>query len=111
MKACINCKFCNSRAYYCGKWYCSNPDVHVGVAVPHDLPCFSPRRNKYVEKLEKWEQEAYDGGCGADWLGEVGEGVKFYALECEVKGKRPTFAGLMKHLERTNNPKGGDGNG
>lgn len=66
---------------------------------------------KYSEKLEKWEQEAYDGEYGMDWLEEVGEGVKFYAIECEVKGKRPTFAGLMKHLESKFTMKGGDGNG
>lgn len=54
---------------------------------------------KYSEMLESWEQEAYNGGYGADWLGEVGEAIKFYAYNCEKKGKRPTFKGLMKKLD------------
>ncbi len=110
-KSCTNCKFCNLRAYHCGKWYCGNPDVHIGVAVPLDLPCFSPRRNKYSEKLEQWEQEAYNGGYGSDWLGEVGEGVKFYVMSCEAKGKRPTFTGLMNYLESMSNLGGDKENG
>lgn len=54
---------------------------------------------KYSERLEHWEQEAYKGGWGADWLEEIGENVKFYALKCEISGEQPTFTGLMKHLE------------
>ncbi len=54
---------------------------------------------KYSEQLEQWEQESYDGHYGSDWLEEVGEGLKFYAMLCEAKGVRPTFAGLMKHLK------------
>ncbi len=62
---------------------------------------------KYSEVLEQWEQEAYEGEYGVDWLEEVGEGVKFYAMACETRGKRPTFAGLMKHLESKFYAKGG----
>ena len=54
---------------------------------------------KYSEQLERYEQAAYAGKFGADWLEEVGEGVKFYAMMCEAQGKRPTFAGLMKYLD------------
>lgn len=54
---------------------------------------------KYSERLEAMEQSAYDGGFGADWLEDAGEGIKFYAMKCETKGKRPTFAGLIRHLE------------
>lgn len=57
-------------------------------------------KKKYSEQLEAWEQAAYSGKYGSDWLEDVGEAVKFYALECEAKGRRPTFAGLMKHLEK-----------
>lgn len=53
---------------------------------------------KYAERLEQYEQAAYKGHYGTDWLEDVGEGVKFYAMACEMKGKRPTFAGLMKYL-------------
>ena len=35
---------------------------------------------RYSEALEQWEQEAYHDGYGADWLAEIGEGVKFYAI-------------------------------
>ena len=26
--------------------------------------------------------------------------MKFYAMKCEERGKRPTFAGLMKYLDK-----------
>ena len=55
---------------------------------------------RYSEALEQWEQEAYHDGYGADWLADVGEGVKHYAMECEVTGKRPTFAGLIRYINR-----------
>ena len=54
----------------------------------------------YSAELEAWEQEAYHDGYGADWLADVGEGVKYYAMECEVAGKRPTFAGLIRYIDR-----------
>lgn len=54
---------------------------------------------KYSEQLERYEQAAYAGKFGADWLEIVGEGVKFYAMMREAQGKRPTFAGLMKYLD------------
>ena len=53
---------------------------------------------KYSEQLEAWEQAAYSGRYGSDWLEDVGAAVKFYAMECEAREKRPTFAGLMKYL-------------
>ncbi len=57
------------------------------------------RKIAYSKILEQWENTAYEGKYGCDWLEEVGESVKFYAMECEARGKRPTFAGLIKHLE------------
>ena len=53
---------------------------------------------RYSESLEQWEQEAYHDGYGADWLADIGEGVKYYAMECEAKGRRPTFAGLIRYI-------------
>ena len=55
---------------------------------------------KYSERLEEMEQSAYKGEWGADWLEQAGECVKFYALKCESEGRRPTFAGLIRFLER-----------
>ena len=55
---------------------------------------------RYSESLEQWEQEAYHDGYGADWLADIGEGVKYYAMECESKGRRPTFAGLIRYIDR-----------
>ncbi len=54
---------------------------------------------KYSEQLEQWEQEAYAGQYGSDWLEEIGESVKWYVLACEAQKVRPTFAGLMKYLK------------
>lgn len=56
--------------------------------------------NEYSEQLERYEQVAYEGGYGVAWLMDVGEGVTFYAMKCEAQGKRPTFAGLMKYLDK-----------
>ena len=54
---------------------------------------------RYSAILELWEQDAYRGGYGADWLEEVGESVRIYAMDCENSGKRPTFAGLIGYLK------------
>ena len=56
--------------------------------------------NEYSEQLELDEQVASEGGCREAWLTDVGEGVTFYAMKCEAQGKRPTFAGLMKYLDK-----------
>lgn len=54
---------------------------------------------RYSVLLEAWEQEAYTGGYGADWLEEVGESIRVYAMDCENRGKRPTFSGLIQYLK------------
>lgn len=66
---------------------------------------------KYSILLEQWEQEAYNGGYGADWLSEIGEGIKFFAIECEMQGKQPTFTGLIRYLDnlRGHRPKEAEG--
>lgn len=56
--------------------------------------------NEYSEQLEQYEQIANEGGYGEAWLTDVGEAVTFYAMQCETRGKRPTFAGLMKYLDK-----------
>ena len=65
---------------------------------------------RYSEVLEQWEQEAYYDCYGEDWLVEIGEGIKFYALGCEARGKRPTFAGLIRYIDkmRCRTPEGED---
>ena len=50
--------------------------------------------NEYSEQLERYEQVAYEGGYGADWLADVGEGVKFYAMMCERRGSGLHLLGL-----------------
>lgn len=58
------------------------------------------RYNEYSEQLERYEQIADAGGYRESWLTDVGDGVKFYAMKCEARGRRPTFAGLMKYLDK-----------
>lgn len=54
---------------------------------------------KLLEKLESYEQEAYNGGYGTDWLENVGEGFKFYIQECIDKNIRPTIKGFEKYID------------
>lgn len=56
--------------------------------------------NEYSEQLELYEQVASEGGYREVWLTDVGDSVKFYAMKCETREKRPTFAGLMKYLDK-----------
>lgn len=43
MKECTECKHCNERGYYTGKWYCTNPKISV-FRVPDVVgDCFEPR--------------------------------------------------------------------
>lgn len=52
-----------------------------------------------LEKLESYEQSAYDGGIGVDWLANIGEGFKFYVQSCLEEGKRVTIAGFEKWID------------
>ena len=56
-----------------------------------------------LNKLEKYEQTAYSGGFGEDWLIDVGEGFKFYIQECVDKNKRATIKGFAEKLEKMHN--------
>lgn len=54
----------------------------------------------YADLLQRWEDDAYNGGYGSDWLEEAGEGIKFYAMECAAKKTTPTFKGLILHIAK-----------
>lgn len=54
--------------------------------------------NRYATILQNWEQEAYAGEYGEDWLVEVGESVRWYCEKCRDEGMVPTFSGLMGFL-------------
>lgn len=57
------------------------------------------RAEKLLQKLERYEQAAYDGGYGSDWLESVGEGFKFYVQQCRDTGRPVTIAGWEKYLD------------
>lgn len=52
-----------------------------------------------LDKLERYEADAYDGGFGQDWLEDVGEGFKFYIKDCVYTGRRATIAGFERYLD------------
>ncbi|MEG0898352.1 MAG: hypothetical protein RSF40_01400 [Oscillospiraceae bacterium] len=54
---------------------------------------------RLFEKLERYEQEAYEGGYGSDYLEAVGEGFKFYIQQCSMAGTRPTIIGFEKYID------------
>lgn len=53
-----------------------------------------------LNKLERYEQDAYEGHFGSDWLEQVGEGFKFYIQECVNSGSRATIAGFERYLDK-----------
>lgn len=57
------------------------------------------KAEQIVEKLEGYEQEAYEGGFGLDWLQDVGENLKFYMLDCKNNNKNPTLEGLITWID------------
>ena len=61
--------------------------------------CVKDVAEVYAYQLEAWENEAYKGGYGADWLENVGEGVKKYARYCGENHETPSFLGLMMYIE------------
>lgn len=54
---------------------------------------------RLLEKLERYEQDAYDGAFGCDWLESVGEGFKIYVEKCVRENKRATIKGFEKYLD------------
>jgi hypothetical protein len=58
-----------------------------------------------LEKLERYEQEAYDGGYGSTYLEAIGEGFKFYIQQCVETKIRPTIKGFEKYIDKIHNDK------
>jgi len=56
--------------------------------------------NKLYRKLEAYENSAYEGGVGCDWLSEIGEKYKFYVKECEENNIAPTFEGWVTYVDK-----------
>lgn len=52
-----------------------------------------------LNKLEKYEKIAYDGGYGSDWLEIIGESFKFYISDCVEKDCKVTIRGFEKYLD------------
>jgi hypothetical protein len=55
---------------------------------------------RLLEKLERYEQNAYNGHFGEDWLIDVGEGFKFYIEICITQNKRATIKGFESYLDK-----------
>lgn len=55
---------------------------------------------RLLEKLERYEQDAYNGGYGEDWLIDVGEGFKFYIRDCTDKNEKATIKGFEKYIDK-----------
>jgi hypothetical protein len=55
--------------------------------------------NELLQKLEEYEQLAYDGHLGTDWLIEIGEGFKFYIKDCVNKNEKVTISGFEKYID------------
>lgn len=53
---------------------------------------------RMLEKLESYEQKAYEGAYGADWLEQVGENVKFYVKHCVESNLEPSITGLIEWI-------------
>jgi len=58
---------------------------------------------KLLDKLERYEQQAYDGGYGSDWLEKVGEEFKFYIQKCVDSNIKPTIKGFEKYIDNIAN--------
>ena len=55
---------------------------------------------KLLDKLERYEQQAYNGGYGSDWLEEIGEGFKFYIKDCVDKNVKATIKEFEKYIDK-----------
>lgn len=55
--------------------------------------------NILLEKLETYEQIAYNGGYGDEWIESIGEGFKFYIQNCVNDNIRPTIKGFENYLD------------
>ncbi|WP_064199036.1 hypothetical protein [Brevibacillus brevis] len=57
------------------------------------------KAEKLLEKLEKYEQAAYDGSCGEDWYIGIGEGFKLYVRDCIENDNSVTISGFVKWID------------
>ena len=55
--------------------------------------------SRTLRLLESYEQYAYSGGFGEDWLVDVGEGFKFFVQFCDNAGITPTIPRFMRWIE------------
>ena len=55
---------------------------------------------RLLDKLEIYEQIAYNGGYGDEWLETVGEGFKFYVRDCAASNIKVTIKGFEKYLDQ-----------
>ena len=59
----------------------------------------SKEDEKTLERLERYEKHAYDGGYGADWLESIGEELSRYFRHCCKTGERATMAGFVSRID------------
>lgn len=52
-----------------------------------------------LSKLIRYEEEAYQGGYGSDWLESIGEGFRQYLEQCEERGERSTIKGFEQYID------------
>ncbi|QKS70232.1 hypothetical protein FLK61_26080 [Paenalkalicoccus suaedae] len=52
-----------------------------------------------AEKLERYEQKAYEGGYGIDWLEGIGINLKYYMIECDKKEVEPTMRDFLSRID------------
>ncbi len=57
---------------------------------------------KVVDTLNKYQQVAYDGGCGTDYLSELGEGIRYYFMECDNNNIEPTIENFLEWIDSIN---------
>ncbi|MCY7500158.1 hypothetical protein [Bacillus pumilus] len=53
---------------------------------------------KMADMLEDYEQKAYAGYFGVDWLAAAGENLKKYMINCHLEKREPTFEGLLQWI-------------
>jgi hypothetical protein len=63
---------------------------------------------KILDKLEEYEQLAYDDGYGEDWLIDVGEGFKFYVRDCIANHTRVSISGFIQYIDNLASNKNSD---
>jgi hypothetical protein len=53
-----------------------------------------------ADKLEEYENKAYEGGYGIDWLSDIGSELKLYMIDCDKNKARPTMEGLLQRIDK-----------